>query len=285
MYFLWGIILAFYFLLLSGASLEMSLEPVNPEGLPVEWQESPGDRLRIVGPRKDLCLELLRKGLPWARHWVIPAFWKRGFPLWGGEPVFWHSQAPDKSVYHPKKKALFPGCQGNANTRYHLALIDWFQKSIVANCKSIFTQMKVSMNEDMSPAPGSQYHWVDLGVWVILERIVLPPLFSGLFYAPLWHIPMTPGGAFGGSPTVSDPEKTIGLIRLISSFSLKTAGLFLSPGSFTLNSVHVAPAQGLKCVAHLPSPEGKYWWDRSSNRWLMYPLYQYLFPFYRWKTI
>lgn len=42
------------------------------------------------------------------------------------------------------------------------------------------------------------------------------PLFSRLFHVPLWYIPMTPVGAFGGSPSVSDPEKTMGLIFPIS---------------------------------------------------------------------
>lgn len=53
------------------------------------------------------------------------------------------------------------------------------------------------------------------------------PLFSGLFCALLWAIPMTRAGAFGGFLSVSDHEKTRS--HSPHPFGLEAGGLFLPP--------------------------------------------------------
>lgn len=107
--------------------------------------------------------------------------------------------------------------------------------------------MKITMNEDLSPAPGSWYHWIDLGIWVILEKLVLCFLGSSMAHTHdscrgLWWL--------------LEYLRPLGdnRVPLPHSFSLEVVGLFLSPSSFTLTSVDVAPAQGLKGAAHMPSP-------------------------------
>lgn len=59
-------------------------------------------------------------------------------------------------------------------------------------------------------------------------------------------------GAFGGSPSFSDPERTIGLIPLVL-LVWRLGGCFCPPDPQILpfTSVDIAPTLGVKCMANL----------------------------------
>lgn len=172
----------------------------------------------------------------------------------------------------PQKGSSLPGWWWNTNAWYNLGFTEWFYRSVLANCKSLFIyfffQMTISMKEGLSSASSSLYHWIDLRVWILLEKTVLCFLDSSVLCCGtyLWFVqgPLVALWVF-------QSMRKLDLVLLIH-LVWRLGGCFCHPDPSLYLCGCDSYSAGKLCLVSISRNCSRYWWVRNLNHWLIHPL-------------
>ena len=195
--------------------------------------------------------------------------WKRSFLSLRWWAPFLIPQHPDKWGRLPKREVLFLD-----DDETPMPDIIWDSLSgskdlswLIANLYFFF-QMTISMREVLSSASSSLYHWIDLRVWIILEKTVLCFLDSSVLCCGPYPWPVQ-------GPLVAlwvfQIMRKLDLILLIH-LVWRLGGCFCHPDPSLYLCGCDSYSAGKLCLVSIPRNCSRYWWVRNLNHWLICPL-------------
>ena len=128
--------------------------------------------------------------------------------------------------------------------------------------------MTISMKEGLSSASSSLYHWIDLRVWILLEKTVLCFLDSSVLCCGTYPW-------FVQGPLVAlwvfQSTRKLDLILLIH-LVWRLGGCFCHPDPSLYLCGCDSYSVGKLCLVSISRNCSRYWWVRNLNHWLIRPL-------------